>query len=63
MLAAIANSWLVPLTVDLRNAGIAMLEMLRAFVVLVGVALLVVAGAKLDACSLHHRMQISGLSM
>ncbi|HEY0277806.1 MAG TPA: polysaccharide biosynthesis C-terminal domain-containing protein [Solirubrobacterales bacterium] len=49
MLVAIGNSWLVPLTVDLRNAGIAVLEMIRAFVVLVGVALLVVAGAKLDA--------------
>jgi O-antigen/teichoic acid export membrane protein len=49
MLVAIGNSMLVPLTVDLRNAGIAVVEMLRAFVVLVGVALLVVAGAKLDA--------------
>jgi O-antigen/teichoic acid export membrane protein len=49
MTVAIGNSWLVPLTVDLRNAGIAVLEMIRAFVVLVGVALLVVAGAKLDA--------------
>jgi O-antigen/teichoic acid export membrane protein len=49
MLVAIGNSMLVPLTVDLRNAGIALVEMLRAFVVLVGVALLVVAGAKLDA--------------
>jgi O-antigen/teichoic acid export membrane protein len=49
MLVAIADSMLVPLTVDLRNAGIALVEMLRAFVVLVGVLLLVVAGAKLDA--------------
>jgi O-antigen/teichoic acid export membrane protein len=49
MLVAIGNSMLVPLTVDLRNAGIAFVEMLRAFIVLVGVALLVVAGAKLDA--------------
>jgi O-antigen/teichoic acid export membrane protein len=49
MLVAIGNSMLVPLTVDLRNAGIALVEMLRAFVVVVGVALLVVAGAKLDA--------------
>jgi O-antigen/teichoic acid export membrane protein len=49
MLVAIGNSMLVPLTVDLRNAGIAVVEMLRAFVVLLGVALLVVAGAKLDA--------------
>jgi O-antigen/teichoic acid export membrane protein len=49
MLVAIGNSMLVPLTVDLRNAGIAMVELLRAFVVMVGVALLVVAGARLDA--------------
>jgi O-antigen/teichoic acid export membrane protein len=49
MLVAIGNSMLVPLTVDLRNAGIAFVEMLRAFIVLVGVLLLVVAGAKLDA--------------
>lgn len=49
MLVAIGNSMLVPLTVDLRNAGIAVVEMLRAFVVMVGVVLLVVAGAKLDA--------------
>jgi O-antigen/teichoic acid export membrane protein len=48
-LVAIGNSMLVPLTVDLRNAGIAVVEMLRAFVVLVGVLLLVLAGAKLDA--------------
>ncbi len=49
MLVAIGNSMLVPLTVDLRNAGIAVVEMLRAFVVLVGVLVLVLAGAKLDA--------------
>jgi O-antigen/teichoic acid export membrane protein len=49
MLVAIGDSMLVPLTVDLRNAGIAVVEMLRSFVILVGVALLVVAGAKLDA--------------
>ncbi|HVS99094.1 MAG TPA: polysaccharide biosynthesis C-terminal domain-containing protein [Solirubrobacterales bacterium] len=49
LLVAIANSVLVPLTVDLRNAGIALVEMLRAFLFLVGVMLLVVAGAKLDA--------------
>jgi O-antigen/teichoic acid export membrane protein len=48
LLVAIGNSVLVPLTVDLRNAGIALVEMLRAFVFLVGVLLLVVAGAKLD---------------
>jgi O-antigen/teichoic acid export membrane protein len=49
MLVAIGNSMLVPLTVDLRNAGIAMVELLRAFIVLVGVVLLVIAGARLDA--------------
>jgi O-antigen/teichoic acid export membrane protein len=49
VLVAIGNAMLVPLTVDLRNAGIAFVEMLRAFVVLVGVVLLVVAGARLDA--------------
>jgi O-antigen/teichoic acid export membrane protein len=48
LLVAVANSVLVPLTVDLRNAGIALVEMLRAFLFLVGVLLLVVAGAKLD---------------
>ncbi len=49
VLVAIGNSLLVPLTVDLRNAGIAFVEMLRAFVVLIGVVLLVIAGARLDA--------------
>lgn len=49
VLVAIGNSMLVPLTVDLRNAGIAMVEMLRAFVVLLGVVALVIAGARLDA--------------
>jgi O-antigen/teichoic acid export membrane protein len=48
LLVAIGNSILVPLTVDLRNAGIALVEMLRAFVFLVGVLLLVLAGANLD---------------
>jgi O-antigen/teichoic acid export membrane protein len=48
MLIALGNSMLVPLTVDLRNAGIAIVELLRSFIVLVGVLLLVVAGAKLD---------------
>lgn len=49
VLVAIGNSMLVPLTVELRNAGIAMVEMLRAFIVLVGVIVLVIAGARLDA--------------
>jgi O-antigen/teichoic acid export membrane protein len=49
LLVAVANSILVPLTVDLRNAGIALVEMLRAFVFMFGVLLLVVAGAELDS--------------
>jgi O-antigen/teichoic acid export membrane protein len=49
VLVAIGNSMLVPLTVELRNAGIALVEVLRAFVVLVGVLALVIAGARLDA--------------
>lgn len=48
LLVAVGNSVLVPLTVDLRNAGIALVEMMRAFVFLVGVLLLVLAGSKLD---------------
>jgi O-antigen/teichoic acid export membrane protein len=47
LLVAVANAMLVPLTVELRNAGLATVELLRAFVTLVGVALLVVAGSKL----------------
>jgi O-antigen/teichoic acid export membrane protein len=47
LLVAIGNSMMVPLTVELRNAGVAMVELLRAFVTLLGVALLVVAGASL----------------
>lgn len=49
LLVAVANSILVPLTVDLRNAGIALVEMMRGFVFMVGVLLLVVAGAELDS--------------
>jgi O-antigen/teichoic acid export membrane protein len=49
LLVAIGNSVLVPLTVDLRNAGIAFVEMLRAFVFLVGVLILAGGGAKLDS--------------
>jgi O-antigen/teichoic acid export membrane protein len=47
MLASVGTSLLVPLTVDLRNAGVAAVELLRAFVTLVGVAILVAAGASL----------------
>lgn len=47
MVASIGTSMLVPLTVDLRNAGVAAVDLLRAFATLVGVALLVAAGAGL----------------
>lgn len=47
MITSVGTSMLVPLTVDLRNAGVATVDLLRAFVTLVGVALLVVAGAQL----------------
>lgn len=47
MIVAIANALLVPLTVSLRNGGIALVELLRQVVTLVGVALLVAAGAAL----------------
>jgi len=49
LLVAVGNAMLVPLTVELRNAGIALVEMLRAFIVMVGVVALAVVGAKLDA--------------
>jgi O-antigen/teichoic acid export membrane protein len=49
MLVAIGDSMLVPLTVELRNAGVAAVELLRAFVVLVGVALLAAVGSGLTA--------------
>jgi O-antigen/teichoic acid export membrane protein len=44
---AVANSLLVPLTVELRNGGFAFVEFLRQLVTLAGVALLVALGAKL----------------
>jgi O-antigen/teichoic acid export membrane protein len=47
LLVAIANSLLVPLTVQLRNGGVALVELLRALVTMVGVAVLVVVGARL----------------
>lgn len=49
LLVAIANSFLVPLTVELRNAGLALVELLRQVVTLAGVALLVALGAQLTA--------------
>ena len=47
LLVAVANSILVPLTVELRNAGIALVELLRQVVTLAGVGLLVALGAQL----------------
>lgn len=47
LLVAVANSILVPLTVELRNSGLALVELLRAVVTLIGVALLVALGARL----------------
>lgn len=47
LIVAVANSILVPLTVQLRNAGVALVELLRQVVTLVGVALLVALGAEL----------------
>jgi O-antigen/teichoic acid export membrane protein len=47
MLVAVANALLVPLTVELRNGGIALIELLRQVVSLAGVALLVALGARL----------------
>jgi O-antigen/teichoic acid export membrane protein len=47
MLVAVANALLLPLMVELRNAGIAMVEVLRQVVTLISVALLVVVGARL----------------
>ncbi|MGN6557767.1 MAG: oligosaccharide flippase family protein [Solirubrobacterales bacterium] len=47
LLSAIANAVLVPLTVQLRNGGLAFVEVLRQVVTLAGVAALVAAGAAL----------------
>ncbi len=47
LLVAIANAVLVPLTVQLRNGGLAFVEVLRQVVTLAGVALLVAWGASL----------------
>jgi len=47
LLVAIANSFLIPLTVELRNAGLALVELLRQVVTLAGVAVLVALGAHL----------------
>jgi len=47
LLSAIANAVLVPLTVELRNGGLAFVEVLRQVVALAGVAVLVAWGAGL----------------
>jgi O-antigen/teichoic acid export membrane protein len=47
LLVAVANAFLLPLIVQLRNAGVALVEMLRQVVTLAGVALLVALGAQL----------------
>jgi O-antigen/teichoic acid export membrane protein len=47
LLVAVANAVLVPLTVQLRNGGLAFVEVLRQVVTLAGVALLVALGASL----------------
>jgi O-antigen/teichoic acid export membrane protein len=46
-IAAVANAYLLRLTVELRNAGLALVDFLRQALTLVGVAFLVVLGAKL----------------
>ncbi len=47
LLVAVANAVLVPLTVQLRNGGLAFVEVLRQVVTLAGIALLVAWGATL----------------
>jgi O-antigen/teichoic acid export membrane protein len=47
LLVAVANAVLVPLTVELRNGGLAVVEFLRQLLTLAGVALLVALGAQL----------------
>lgn len=46
-IVAVATAFLVPLTVQLRNAGVAFVEFLRQVVTLAGVAVLVAIGARL----------------
>ncbi len=47
LLVALANALLLPLTVELRNAGLALLDFLKQAVTLVGVAVLVALGSRL----------------
>lgn len=46
-MVAVANAMLVPLTVELRNGGLAFVDLLRQVVTLAGVALLVALGSHL----------------
>ena len=60
-LAAVANALLLPLSVQLRNVGLAVVDFMRQGVTLVGVALLVALGASLTP---FFAVQIaSGLSI
>jgi O-antigen/teichoic acid export membrane protein len=61
VLAALANALLVRRTVELRNAALALVDCVRQAVTLVGVALLVLAGARLTA--FFAVLIASGLSM
>jgi O-antigen/teichoic acid export membrane protein len=47
LLMALANAWLLRLTVELRNVGLATVDFIRQVVTFVGVAVLVVLGARL----------------
>src|SRR5438128_1768818 len=47
LIMALANSLLLPLTVELRNAGLAFIDFFRQAVTLAGVAVLVIVGARL----------------
>ncbi|MHB8492344.1 MAG: oligosaccharide flippase family protein [Solirubrobacteraceae bacterium] len=47
LIVSLANALLLPLTVELRNAGLAAVDFLRQAVTLAGVAVLVVIGSKL----------------
>ena len=48
MMVSLANVLLLRLTVELRNAGLALVDLTKQAVGLVGVALLVAAGASLE---------------
>jgi O-antigen/teichoic acid export membrane protein len=60
-LAALANAMLIRLTVELRNVGLAVVDFVRQLVTLLGVAALVVAGARLTP--FFAVMILAGLAM